>query len=223
VTGSSAPDYPWRLVTIDIDGTLTNVHGWRFLADQRGMGEAWRESTALYLRRETTENEHLRDLLRLAEGLDRPTLNAILEATPKIRGIAEAVDAWHEAGAKVALLTHNPSYVVDWWRERFGFDAADGVRHGPRFRAGRVAAPGAVVADKAGGLRRLLRKLSVEPRQTAHIGDGWADASLFPLVGAGVALNSQLKEVEVAADLVRHLRDLRPMVRALQTVRPRPR
>ncbi|MCI4318543.1 MAG: haloacid dehalogenase-like hydrolase [Thermoplasmata archaeon] len=223
MSASTKTDYPWRLVTIDIDGTLTKVHGWRFLAEERGMGEAWRESTALYLRRETSENEHLRDLLRLAEGLDRPTLEEILEATPKISGIAEAVSAWHARGAKVALLTHNPPYVVDWWRKRFGFDAADGVRNGPRFRAGRVGAPGAVVADKRGGLRRLLRKLSVEPTETAHIGDGWADASMFPLVGAGVALNSRLKEVEVAADLVRHLRDLRPMVRALGAVRPRPR
>ena len=221
MTGKGGSEYPWRLVTIDIDGTLTEVHGWRFLAEQRGMGEAWRESTARYLRKETTENEHLRDLLRIAEGLDRPTLGGILEATPKIRGIAEAVDAWHRGGAKVALLTHNPPYVVDWWRDRFGFDAADGIRKGPRLRSGRVSAPGSVIADKRGGLRRLLRKFDVAPRATVHIGDSWADASLFPLVGAGVALNSRLKEVEVAADLVRHLRDLRPLVRALGTLRPR--
>jgi phosphoserine phosphatase len=223
VARSKSPAYPWRLVTIDIDGTLTTTHGWRFLAEQRGRGEAWRNSTARYLRHETSEDEHLRDLLSLAEGLDRISLYEILEATPKISGIGEAVSAWHREGTQVALLTHNPPYVVDWWRERFGFDAADGVRHAPRMSGNRVGAPGAVIADKAGGLRRLLRKLHVEPERTVHIGDGWADATLFPLVGAGIALNSHLREVEVAADLVRHLPDLRPMVRALRTLRPHPR
>ncbi|MCI4350728.1 MAG: haloacid dehalogenase-like hydrolase [Thermoplasmata archaeon] len=213
----------WRLVTIDIDGTLTTVHGWRFLAEQRGWGALWRQSTARYLRRETNEDEHLRDLLGLAEGLDRASLYEILEATPKIAGIGEAVAAWHADGTKVALLTHNPPYIVAWWKKRFGFDAADGVRRAPGFRRGRVGAAGAVVADKAGGLHRLLRKLTIDAAATVHIGDGWADAELFPLVGAGVALNSRLREVERAADLVRHHHDLRPMVPALQKLRPRRR
>jgi phosphoserine phosphatase len=223
VPPSRRPSDRWRLVTIDIDGTLTKVHGWRFLAEQRGRGAAWQESTARYLRRETNEDEHLRDLLGLAEGLDTSSLYEILEATPKISGIREAVDAWHAGGTQVALLTHNPPYVVDWWRQRFGFDAADGVRRAPRIRGGRVPAAGQVVADKVGGLKRLLRKLRIEPEATAHIGDGWADAELFPLVGAGIALNSRLREVEVAADLVRRFQDLRPMVRALGRLPPRPR
>src|SRR5690349_19578340 len=112
------PAFPWRLVTFDIDGTLTTVHGWRFLADRRGRTDVWRSSTARYLRKEATEDEHLRDLLALAVGLDRKELESILSRIPKLRGIRPAVAALHRRGVVAALLTHNPPFVTDWWRKR---------------------------------------------------------------------------------------------------------
>ena len=214
------PIFPWKLVTIDIDGTLTRVHGWRFLARTRGLEDQWRRSTAAYLRRERSEDAHLRDLLDLAEGLDREQLHKILSATPKLRGIHQAVNSLHRRGSKVALLTHNPPFVVDWWRAQYGFDDADGILSPPRFRRGRVPAPGRVRADKKGGLRRLLARLQLPAKLTVHVGDGRADAELFHLVGAGVALNSQDEVVESAADLVLHLTDLRKLVPALSTLVP---
>lgn len=210
------PPFPWRLITFDIDGTLTRVHGWRYIAERRGLAEEWRRSTARYLLHESTEDEHLRELLALGVGLHRRELYSLLAHIPKLRGIRAAVEALHRRGAKAALLTHNPPYVTEWWRARYGFDDAEGIRHGPNLHRGVVPAPGPFTADKVGGLRRLSKRWEAPRSTIVHVGDGWADAALFRLVGGSVALNSTLPEVRAAADLALRLRDLRPIVPELQ-------
>ncbi|HZY70450.1 MAG TPA: haloacid dehalogenase-like hydrolase [Thermoplasmata archaeon] len=214
------PSFPWRLVTFDIDGTLTLVHGWKYIADRRGLAEQWRRSTSRYLRKESTENEHLKELLGLGAGLSRRELYAFLSHIPKLRGIGAAVAALHERGARAALLTHNPPYVTDWWKRRYGFDDAAGIGNGPELRRGIVPEPGAIRADKIGGLRRLSKRWNAPRSTIVHVGDGWADAELFHCVGGSVALNSTLPEVRAAADVALRLRDLRPLVPELGRMHP---
>jgi phosphoserine phosphatase len=137
-----------------------------------------------------------------------------------LSGIGEGVEELHALGTRVALLTHNPSYVVDYYRQMFGFDDAEGVR-AQTTDGGRIGPPKDVRADKAGGLRALLARTGVEPRTVAHVGDGWSDAEVFRLVGGGIALNSSLAEVNGAADRVVRTRDFRDVVHALRTLSPR--
>jgi phosphoserine phosphatase len=137
-----------------------------------------------------------------------------------LSGIAEGVGELHALGSRVALLTHNPSYVVDYYRRTFGFGDAEGVRAQSTER-GRIGPPRDVRADKPGGLRALLARTGIEPRTVAHVGDGWSDAEVFRLVGGGIALNSSLAEVNGAADRVVRTGDFRDVVRALRTLSPR--
>ncbi len=212
----------FRLVTFDIDGTLTAVHGWRVLAEEVGRTPEYEESNRQFLAGEIGEDAHLADLLGLAEGLTLARVAAILERTPKVGGIPEAIGLWHGDGIRVALLSHNPEYVCAWYAHRFGFDGYAGSPTPPLVH-GRIPPPGRVRADKLAGLGELTARWGIPPRSVVHVGDGRADAALFRRVGGGVALNSSLGEVEAAADLVLRMNDIRELPRLIGGMRPRPR
>jgi phosphoserine phosphatase len=212
--------FSWRLVTVDIDGTLTTSHGWREMAAAFDRLPEYDESNRRFFAHEIGEDEHLADLLDVTTGRSLPEVEAVLERTPKLSGISEGVEQLHQRGAQVALLTHNPSYVVDWYRRTFGFDDAEGVT-AQSVHASRIGPPVGVRADKPGGLRVLLARHHVPASVVAHVGDGWSDAEVFPRVGGGIALNSRFPEVNRAADRVLTTEDFRVVVEALATLSPR--
>ena len=214
------PPFVWPLVTVDIDGTLTTVHGWKVIADAMGRSEEFARTHRRFFAREIGEDEHLRDMLEVAEGRLLSEVEAALASTPRIRGIAEGVRALHDRGTRVALLTHNPAYVCRWYCRTFGFDDFEGT-DAQAVVGGIIQAPHLVRADKPAGLRALTARTGTTVHRVVHIGDGWADAALFPLVGRGVALNSSRPEVERAADLSLRAADFRAVVDALGALRPR--
>lgn len=212
--------FPYRLVTFDLDGTLTRGHGWEVIADATGRRAEFDEGNRRFRRHETSEDGHLRELLRLAVGLRLDEVHQLLERTPRVEGIAATIETLHGLGARAALLTHNPSYVCDWYRAKFGFDDAEGTR-GTVISEGVIVDAGPARADKPGGLGRLCQRLGVIPRAVAHVGDGWADAALFPRVGAGVAFRARLPDVRSAADAVVDGEDLTAIVPVLARLVPR--
>ena len=212
--------WPYRLVTFDLDGTLTRGHGWEIIAEAAGRLEEYRASNRRFLARRSGEDEHLRELLDLAAGMELDRVHELLAVTPRVDGIPETVAALHERGARVALLTHNPTYVCDWYVQAFGFDDAEGT-DGIQIREGRIPPAGPVRADKSAGLARLLARHDIGPAEASHVGDGWADAKIFPRVGAGIAFNSRLPDVDRAADVALHGNDLTEVVRTLDRLPPR--
>ncbi len=212
--------FPWRLVTVDIDGTLTRVHGWSEIARAFGRTDEYESAHRRFLARDVGEDEHLRRLLALATGRTVTEVEAVLGRTPKLSGIREGIDALHSAGARVALLTHNPAYVVDYYRRTFGFDGGRGIPV-PIDDGGVIGDPREVRADKTSELRHLLVEFGVGARQVAHVGDGWSDAEVFHRVGAGIALNSRLLEVNRAADRALETTEFREVVAALRELVPR--
>ncbi|MGD0589119.1 MAG: HAD family hydrolase [Thermoplasmata archaeon] len=212
---------PWRLVTVDIDGTLTRTHGWKEMAVAFDRLDAFQETNRRFFAHEIGEDPHLTDLLDLVTGHTVAEVLAVVERTPKLRRIREGVVQLHDLGARAALLTHNPSYVVDWYRNTYGFDDAEGV-NAQAVEGGRIGPPVGVHADKSGGLRALLARERVVPSAVAHVGDGWSDAEVFRQVGGGVALNSPLVEVNRAADLALTTEEFPDVVAALARLAPRP-
>ncbi|MGA9839183.1 MAG: HAD family hydrolase [Thermoplasmata archaeon] len=207
-------------MTIDIDGTLTRVHGWRVIADALGQREAFERSNRRFFANEVGEDEHLDGLLNIAAGHPLAEVERALLATPKMDGIGEGVTSLHESGCRVALLTHNPRYVCEWYCRSFGFDDFEGTT-GQSVVDGVIGPAERVRADKAGGLRRLADRTGVLPASVVHIGDGRADALIFPVVGAGISLNSALPEVDRAADRVLRTHDFREVVATLEHLPPR--
>jgi phosphoserine phosphatase len=160
--------------------------------------------------------------LDLAVGRTVDELYEILERVPLLDGIRATVDRLHELGIVSALLTHNPTYVCDWYRERFGFDDAEGTE-GTVLVERRVTDSGPAKAAKVEGLYRLLRRHRVAAAQVVHVGDGWADAEIFSRVGAGIAINTRFREVERKADAVVRtttLTDILPLLEQLPARAP---
>lgn len=212
---------PWRLLSVDIDGTLTLVHGWRRIAEAFGRLPAYEDSNRRFFAHELGEDPHLDDLLDLAAGHTIPEVEAVLAATPKLAGIRDGIAALHADGVRVALLTHNPPYVCAWYARTFGFDDFEGTV-GTTLAGGRLVRPAPVHADKRGGARRLAARAGVPLDSMVHAGDGASDAEVFREVGGGVAVNAALPEVERAAGVAVRTRDFADLVAALRSLPPRP-
>ena len=212
--------FPWRLVTVDIDGTLTLGHGWKPIARSFGRLSAFEETNRRFFAREISEDAHLTNLLAITTGHTVAEVEAILAQTPKLAGISVGLADLHERGAHVVLLTHNPDYVADWYRRTFGFDGFEAVS-AQRVQDGVIGPPLGVRADKPGGLRALLAREEVSAAAAVHVGDGWSDAELFRLVGGGVAVNTPYPEVARAADLALTTRDFREVATGISHLRPR--
>lgn len=212
--------FPWRLVTVDIDGTLTRGHGWRPIAVAFERLAAFEDSNRRFYAHEIGEDEHLANILGIATGHTIAEVEALVDRTPKLDGIVEGVHELQARGARVALLSHNPSYVTRCYRQTFGFDDDEGV-DAQALRDGRIGPPVGVHADKRAGLKLLLGRAGVPSTETVHIGDGWSDARVFPEVGGGIALNSPLPDVRAEADLALSTDDFRVVVAALGRLAPR--
>ncbi len=215
------PSLPWGLVTFDLDGTLTLGHGWRPIAAAFDRMEEFDATQRKFVARTIGEDEHLAELLDLARGRTVAEVLHVVAATPRLAGLGEGLAELRRAGVRSAVLSHNPDYVVDWYRATFGFDDAEGVAV-PREPDGRIGRAGRIRADKPAGLARLAGRAGVGLGSVVHVGDGWADAALFPLVGGAVAVNSRLPEVERAADRAVHTRDFSDVVAAVLSLPPRP-
>jgi len=205
---------------VDIDGTLTRTHGWQEMADAFGGEAAFRTTNRRFFAHEIGEDQHLADLLDLVTGRTVAEVLAVVERTPKLRRIREGVGELHARGVRVALLTHNPTYVVEWYCRTFDFDDFDAVDAQPVVD-GRIGAPSGVRADKVSGMRSLLGRARLVPSAAAHVGDGWSDAEVFRTIGGGIALNSRLPEVNRAADIALTTEEFPDVVAALERIRPR--
>ncbi len=205
---------PWRLITVDIDGTLTLVHGWKVIAERFGRVELYERTMARIRSREAGEDETIRKLLSIAEGHTVAEVERAIASTPLLTGLPEGVRRLHGAGMRVALLTHNPPYVTDWYRAFAGFDDAGGLR-GVQVTQPTIGTSVGVATDKPGGLAGLVTRNGVTTAEVVHVGDARPDAAIFPLVGAGVALNARSTSVREAADLVIDTADFGEVVSAL--------
>lgn len=205
---------PWRLVTVDIDGTLTIGHGWRFVAVAFGRAGQYDRAMARVRSREAGEDETIAALLAIAEGHTVREVETIVAATPKLSGIPEGVRRLHGEGTEVALLTHNPPYVTDWYRRFAGFDDAGGLR-GTQPTEPKIGPPLKVWTDKLGSLREMAARRGIPPSNVVHVGDSRPDAAVFPFVGGGIALNAEHPDVVRAADLALKTHDFGELVSAI--------
>jgi phosphoserine phosphatase len=209
-----------RLLTVDIDGTLTLVHGWRLIARAFDRLPDLETSDRRLRAGEIDEDQHLTDFLRVVEGRSLAEVEAVLARTPTLTGISEGVAELRSRGIVVALLTHNPAYVVDWYRTKFGFDDGEGSP-GQAVVTGRIGPPKGVRADKTAGLDRLTARHGVDRSEVVHVGDSLPDVAVFRLVGGAIAVNAASPEVERSASVAIRTRDFRDIVRALGRLTPR--
>ena len=215
------PRTPFRMVTFDIDGTLTRGHGWAHIARSLGKDAEYAATPEAFLRGKESEEVHLVNLLNLAAGVPLTALEVLLEETPKLSGISETVGDLTARGVIPALLTHNPSYVCRWYCRTFGFAGFSGSEQ--EVRGGVIQPVHLAEADKVGGLRSLTQRWGIPPEATLHVGDAPADVAVADFTGGFVALNADREGVRARADRVLLTEDLRDVIPLVATVFHPPR
>lgn len=201
-----------RLVSFDIDGTLTLGHGWFYIASELGRLDRFMSSSDAFGRGDIGEDEHLANLLNIAAGVRSERVVHALKRTQRIDNIGDGLERLKRAGLRTYLLTHNPSYVCRWYVKEFGFDgyrgAAQQVRNGKICRTtGR--------ADKVECMRLICNKERVSPEALVHVGDGESDASVFKLAGHGIAVNSRSRVAIRASTISLNTTDMNEIVDAV--------
>ena len=149
--------FPWRLVTVDIDGTLTLRHGWRDIAVAFGRLEAFEDTNRRFFAQEIGEDPHLADLLDLATGHTVAEVTAVVEKTPKLRGIREGVSRLHARGARVSC---SPTTRTMW---STGTDARSDLTMRKEWPLRRSRTAGSVLRSPFGPISRGPSLAPVSP------------------------------------------------------------
>lgn len=176
------------VLTVDIDGTLTMGHGWFYIAEMLGRGKEYRSTTASYRNDSIDEGEHLQNLLNIAEGCTLGEMSHMLSSVPRLDRIGEGVAMLRKRGLAVALLTHNPWYICEWYMRQYGFDLYSGTEQ--EVSEGRITRASGAEPDKKGGLMKICRQVGVSCRRAVHAGDSISDARVFEIAGAGISVNA---------------------------------
>lgn len=175
------------LVSLDLDGTLIHPAIFNAVAEPLGFGEKLEETTRLYFEGKMSADETFHaDYKHFVGRRVDEMLDALRESKSWSPGIREAVERFHEAGARVAVTTDQPDFLVEIARDLFGVD--DVVSSSADVRHGRVAGSYQLESDKWANLSRLLRARRIDPASVAHVGNGANDIPVFQHVGESVAV-----------------------------------
>ena len=203
-----------RLVVFDVDGTLTQHSSiwWRLheIFDTTKDGRVYFDQ---YFAGEI--NYQKWSDLDAALWTGRP-LSAVIEAvknTKLVQGAKETIDALHDNGIDTAILSGGLDIMADSIATRVGIDfvltnkllSKDGKLLG-------VVENVVGWADKDQHIHTILEHFDVSLQQTAFVGDGRNDLSVFKIVGLSIAFNPKENEVAEAADVVIRDDDLRAIL-----------
>ena len=198
---------PFKAVIFDLDGTLTPVGSvWQHIHERLGTWEGGgRVSLEAFMAGRISYLEFAWWDAALWRGVTRERLDRIIAEIPLRPGARETVDALRRQGYRLALLSSGLDVLAGRVAAALGFELCIanslGLRDGTL--DGRVTIH--VTWDgKPRHVAGICRRLKVEPREVAAIGDSMGDALVFPEVGLGIAFNAT-PEVEARADY--HVRD----------------
>ena len=209
------------LVTLDLDGTLI-PHDTVFAAVLRDQGRAAdvEASDRRYFAGETTLEQCFWEQWAWVQPLTLADLHRGLRKAAWLPGIADGVRRLREAGARVALLTDQPSTFTDFLG-RWGL--TDAICSPVAVKDGKQVSIDARF-DKLGNLRRRLADWNIAEERVCHVGNGVNDVPVFRAVGGSVAVFDNQDVAKAARKHVaapRSLDDLVDAVLALDAEPPR--
>ena len=203
-----------RLVVFDVDGTLTQHSSiwWRLheIFDTTKEGR-------IYFDQYFAGEINYQQWSDLDAGLwkGRP-LSAVLDAvdaTKLVPGAKEAIEALQNNGIKTAILSGGLDVMAESIAKRVGIDfvLTNRLLHEDGKLLGIVEN---IVgwADKDQHIHTILEHFNISLEETAFVGDGRNDLSVFKIVGLSIAFNPKEDEVAKAADVVIRENDLRAIV-----------
>lgn len=206
---------PFAAVFLDMDGTLTDrISSWEWV--HRHFGVDNKASWEAFCRGEIDDLEFMRRDIALWKqaARDKVTLARIRDALhdiPLIPGARELVDALHAVGTRTIIITGGLDLLAERVCRETGIQehVGNGLcvdEHDMLLDEGILRVP---VNDKGVPVRHILKRLGLEGRRCAAIGNSHQDAKMFEECGFGVAFDPIDEGVRKAADVVIDEKDLR--------------
>ncbi len=191
------------LVVLDADSTLIRNEVIELIADEAGRGPEVAAATEAAMRGEVDFAESLRSRVQALEGVPVSAFSHVLARIEPTPGARALIDAVHERGGRVGVVSGGFHEILDTVAPQLGADV---------WRANRLAVAGGELnglvdgeivdaEGKARALRAWADEAGVPLSRTIAIGDGANDLRMMADAGLGVAFNAK-PAVRARADIV---------------------
>ncbi len=189
-----------RLIVMDIDSTLINEEVIDLLGEEAGVGEQVAAITERAMRGEIDFRQALEERVGLLAGLGQEVFDRTFERVTFTPGALELVQAAHERGWKVGVVSGGFHEVADRIVEAAGIDycLANRLEVVDGKLTGKLAADIVTRERKLEALRSWAYELSLPLSQTVAMGDGANDIPMIQAAGTGIAFCAKPKTREAA-------------------------
>jgi phosphoserine phosphatase len=205
---------PIRLVVFDVDGTLTKHKSvWWRLHEAFGTTKEGGIYFDQYFAGEISYQEWADLDAGLWKHKPVEVVMDLVRNTELVPGAKEAVEALHKKGIHTAILSGGLDLMADHIASRVGIDyvLTNKLEQNSGMLTGRVEV---LVGwgEKVKEIKMINDHFKIPLSQTAFVGDGKNDISVFSVVGLSIAYNPEHDEVAEAADFTVRDNDLRAVV-----------
>jgi phosphoserine phosphatase len=206
----------FRLVTLDLDGTLTRERSvWEYIHKRLGKWYGFAEDYQnQFLAGKISYEEFCERDAQVWKGMKVEELLEIVKTVPFHPGANELIHYLKQKGLKLSLVSSGLSLLSDWVHQEYGFDysVSNDLLHENGLLTGGVKIQ--VYYDKkAKWVRKILKEFGAKPEEVIAIGDSKGDIDMFQMVGFSVAFNSSCYDLDQIATICvpsRNLADIIP-------------
>jgi phosphoserine phosphatase len=200
-----------KLVVFDVDGTLTQHSSvWWRLHELFGTTKEGRIYFEQYFAGEINYQQWADYDAALWKGQPVERVMEVVRNTLLVEGAEETIRILREHNIKTAILSGGLDIMADDIARRVGIDfvLTNKLVHNNGYLTGTVEN---IIgwAEKAKCIHTILEHFDVSPKETAFVGDGRNDVSVFPVIGLSIAFNPSDQEVANAATVAITEKDLR--------------
>jgi phosphoserine phosphatase len=201
------------LVVLDADSTLIRNEVIELIADEAGRGAEVAAATEAAMRGEVDFAASLRSRVAELAGVPVAAFERIIARVEPTPGVRELVDAVHDRGGVVGVVSGGFHEVLDTIAPRLGVDLwrANRLEVDGDVLTGRVSGDIVDADAKAATLQQWAAEHGVSGGATVAIGDGANDLRMLAAAGLGLAFNAK-PAVRGRADLVIGPVDLREVI-----------
>lgn len=206
-----------KLVVFDVDGTLTQHSSiWWRLHEHFGTEELGKVYYDQYFAGQISYQEWADLDAGLWTGKSLTEVLAVVKDTKLVSGAAETVASLKSRGYEVAILSGGLDIMANYVAQEVGIDyvLTNRLLHVNGILTGDVDV---LVGwgEKIQEIKQVIDHFGISLKETAFVGDGKNDLSVFSVVGLSIAFNPEHPEVAEGADVVFREDDLRQILNVL--------